>query len=50
VESAINNKTAGIHRNLETGYSVSNALNGTMISALVQGAVKDSFVEIACGI
>jgi hypothetical protein len=48
VDSAMNNTTAGIHRNVETAYSVRNALNGTMISVLVQKAVKVSFVEIAC--
>jgi hypothetical protein len=47
VDSALSNTTAGIHRNLDTGYSVWNALYGSMRRTLVQKAIKDSFVEIA---
>jgi hypothetical protein len=41
----VQNRAAGINRNLETEHIVSNALYGIMKSALVQKAVKDSFVE-----
>jgi hypothetical protein len=43
VDSATNNTPAAIHRNLDIGYNVRDAMYGTM-----QKAVKDSFVETTC--
>lgn len=39
---------SGIHRDLETGYSERNVPYGTIESALLQKAVKDSCVVSAC--
>jgi hypothetical protein len=41
VDSAINNTTAGIHRNSETGYNILNAMYRTMRSALVESACRE---------
>jgi hypothetical protein len=47
-DSIINSKTAGIRRNLESGYSVWKTLYETVKSASMQKSVKDLFLEMAC--